>query len=44
MTDEPVTGELVVHKTDEEGNALAGVVFELSAYTEEGDVYKRQEP
>ena len=36
MTDEPVTGELVVHKTDEEGNALAGVVFELSAYTEEG--------
>lgn len=34
--DEPVTGKLLVHKTDEEGGSLTGVVFELYAYDEAG--------
>lgn len=36
MTNEPITGELMVKKTNEEGDALSGVVFELSAYQKNG--------
>ena len=36
MIDEPFTGELLIHKTDEKGGSLSGVVFELSACEKNG--------
>lgn len=35
-TDKPVVGKLVVNKTDETGNSLSGVIFELTAKSENG--------
>ena len=32
----PITGKLVIQKTDEDGRSLAGAVFELSAYDRSG--------
>lgn len=36
-TDRPVVGKLVVNKMDETGNSLSGVVFDLTAKSENGE-------
>lgn len=38
MMNKPIKGELIVHKTDQKENALHGVVFELAAYDEKGQM------
>lgn len=38
MVNEPIKGELIVHKTDQTGGALHGAVFELSAHDAKGQM------